>query len=460
MAGRTQSSKYDVVILGAGAAGLAAARQLSREGLNIVVLEARNRIGGRILTHVDPTLTVPIELGAEFVHGAPKETLELCDENGLGLYDVLDSHFMKGSRGKLKASDHNWEQVQRVFARLKPERAKDRSIAEFLKTQAGRESLTTLGLVKSYAEGFHAGDVDALSEVGLAHAEQATPESSGELDHSGIFRIFDGYHRIPEILYAGIRSPDSVVKLNRVAEKILWSSDRSSGGVEITAHHRLTSEREIYSARTLVCTLPVGVLASSAGPEFSPVPKNLERALTSVRMGSAARITLKFRKRFWEGRGPEPIGMIHGKPSAMFPTWWTSQPIRAPLITGWAGGPKALEVYSLPVAKRIEVALESLGELFDLSVRQLSRDLQSAHHHDWQNDIFSRGAYSWIAVDGFRDAESFQRPVSKTLYFAGEATNNTAARGTVDGAIASGVRAARQILRDHWRERDQSLQNR
>jgi monoamine oxidase len=431
----------DVLVLGAGASGLAAAGILTRAGLQVRVLEARNRIGGRILTSIEPNLSASIELGAEFVHGAPRETLDLVNAHGLGLYDVIDSHFMRRAGGQLKAHDANWERVAEIFAQLRTDPKRDRSLAKVIASLRSRESRKTLALVQSFAEGFHAGNIDELSEVGLARAEQATPAGAHELDHSANFRLFNGYFRIPEILFGEIVNPDSTISLNRRVHRVEWSEN----AVLARCIHQLTGTEEVYRARAVIITLPVGVLASGA-VEFSPHPPRLARALEAVRMGSAVRMTFRFRHRFWEGCADAPIGMIHGEPTSAFPTWWTTLPLRSPLITGWAGGPRALEMYSLPLAKRTHAALESLGALFDLSVRKLSADLQSVHHHDWQHDPFTLGAYSWVAVGGSNEAARFHRPISDTLYFAGEATTNTASRGTVDGAISSGHRAAHAVL--------------
>ncbi len=435
--------KSDVVILGAGVSGLAAARDLAQRGIQVRVLEARNRIGGRVFTHRDPTLSVPIELGAEFVHGAPPETLQLIENAGLGLYDVSDTHFMRASRGGLKDTGDYWDRVGEVMSRLDANRVQDRTFKEFLNDQHGDFDPETLDLTKSFAEGFHAAITDELSEKGLAMAEQATPESAQAIDNTRTFRIYEGYNRIPQRLYEGIPDPHSVVRLNRIVTKVHWRTNE----VEITARHVLTGEIETYQAKAAIITLPVGVLAAQGDNaiEFSPYPELLRKSLQAVRMGSAIRMTFKFRRRLWEGKADSPIGMLHADSAAAFPTWWTSLPVRAPLMTAWAGGPKAIHAYSLPVHERTALAIETLAEILDFSPRRLSQELESAHHHDWQNDPFSRGAYSWIAVGGAETSKEFERPVDGTLFFAGEGTNTGSARGTVDGAIATGYRAARQV---------------
>lgn len=434
--------KCEILILGAGCSGLAAASRLRDR--DIRVLEARNRIGGRILTELDSLSPIPIELGAEFVHGKPQETFDIIRRERLGLYDVLDTHVMKGPKG-LKPADDFWEKVGGILERLDGKRKADRSFADFLKEQK-KESKDTLSLTRAFAEGFHAAVIEELSEIGLARAEQATEEGANEADHSRSFRVIQGYRSIPSALYNAIGNPDHVL-LNRVVKRIHWRKD----SVEVEVVHRLTGEAELYRAKRIIISIPLGVLASGQ-IEMDPMPKRLREAIDGLRMGSAIRMTFRFQKAFWENLADEPIGMAHAFADAAFPTWWTSLPVRAPIITGWAGGPRALEAYALSPKKRVRAALESLGEIFHISTAKLGRELESVHHHNWQKDRFSLGAYSFVAVNGAEAADRFgQTPVDQTLFFAGEATMDTAARGTVDGAIGSGYRAA-ELIQKQLRE--------
>src|SRR5262245_58767811 len=97
-------SRTDVIVIGAGAAGLAAARDLHAAGLGVIVLEARDRIGGRILTHREPGVPEPIELGAEFIHGDADETQAVLDEAGLRSLDITGRRF-ESLNGRLRVAD-------------------------------------------------------------------------------------------------------------------------------------------------------------------------------------------------------------------------------------------------------------------------------------------------------------------------------------------------------------------
>jgi monoamine oxidase len=157
-------------------------------------------------------------------------------------------------------------------------------------------------------------------------------------------------------------------------------------------------------------------------------------------MGQVAKVLLRFREPFWGD-----FTFIHA-PAESLPTWWSQFPVRAPLLAGWAGGTRA-ETLSLESDDALlDHALESLCHIFRESKPVLEQSLAEFYTHNWHRDPFSAGAYSYIPVGGL-DAESeLARPLDDTLFFAGEATNSDGHFGTVHGAIATGLRAARQII--------------
>ena len=120
----------DTVIVGAGVAGLAAARVLHERGAQFLVLEARDRIGGRVWTVHTPTLPVPIELGAEFLHGETPDIDAIAKANGLRAIDVAGRRWMSTRSGRLRILDNFWERLDRPMRRLDEKRDPDRSFAE------------------------------------------------------------------------------------------------------------------------------------------------------------------------------------------------------------------------------------------------------------------------------------------------------------------------------------------
>jgi monoamine oxidase len=170
-------------------------------------------------------------------------------------------------------------------------------------------------------------------------------------------------------------------------------------------------------------------------------------------MGKVVRVILCFRERFWQDlRGTSdsrPLGKLSFLFSRdnLFPTWWTQMPDASPILTGWSPAKSAEQLAGLGKNAGIEKAIESLSSLLHVEKSEVQAQLSAAYFHDWDSDPFSRGAYSYVKVGGEGCQQTLGSPVSNTLFFAGEATDITGHNGTVHGAIASGQRAAREILK-------------
>lgn len=134
-------------------------------------------------------------------------------------------------------------------------------------------------------------------------------------------------------------------------------------------------------------------------------------------------------------------------PKREFPTWWTMLPQEAPVLTAWAAGPRAEALSRYDSGERKRRALGVLAEIFEMEFERLEKLVDEAFTHDWQSDPFSRGAYSYFLVGGAEAARKLAKPIAGTLFFAGEATDFSGHNGTVHGALASGTRAAKEVLR-------------
>jgi monoamine oxidase len=169
-------------------------------------------------------------------------------------------------------------------------------------------------------------------------------------------------------------------------------------------------------------------------------------------MGKVIRIVLWFHHRFWDGLVPATSSTTLSDMSFLlsddewFPTWWTSMPKKLPIITGWAPFQCAEKLSGQSREFVVERSLQTLGRLLNVDHHLLRGELRAVFFHDWQNDQFSRGAYSYGKVGSDGAQEELASPVADTLFFAGEATDMSGNNGTVHGAIASGYRAASQIL--------------
>jgi len=149
---------------------------------------------------------------------------------------------------------------------------------------------------------------------------------------------------------------------------------------------------------------------------------------------------MRFHAAFWEKRA-RGVAFFHS-PGAPFPTFWTPLPMRAPLLTCWAGGPKAARLAGSSPAKLVDAALASVESAFGKGVRG---ELAAAYAQDWMQDPHARGGYSYVLVGGEGAREELAAPLDDTIFFAGEATDSEEA-GTVAGALRSGIRAARQVM--------------
>jgi monoamine oxidase len=405
---RIAAAKHDVVVIGAGAAGLAAADALARAGRSVLVLEARERIGGRCWTRRMPGLPVPVELGAEFIHGQAKSTLDLLARAGLpGVDSTRTQRFLE--RGKLREGNAFLE-AQKAMQHADRLRKRDLSFADFLARK--RLNPRTRKLATMMVQGFDAADPARVS------AREIAEEWGGGALGSSQMRPQGGYGPLLEFfLNSKIK-----VALGRPVREVRWRL----GEVDIDG----------IRARQVIITLPLGVLQSGAVRFFPDIQK--QAALDKLASGPVIRVALRFGEAFWQARCPD-IAFFHS-PEAPFPTFWTPLPMHAPLLTAWAGGPKAARLSGLPQDQLIRHALASVR-----SVLGRIPKVAGALVQDWQADPYSLGGYSYVLVGGQGAREALRKPLQKTLYFAGEATDTEEA-GTVAGALRSGVRAAREVL--------------
>lgn len=431
-----------VVIVGAGAAGLAAGQALREAGVPFTILEARKRIGGRVFTTHPRGLEVPIELGAEFTHGESEEVIEIADERGLRLYDIAGARFQSHG-GQLTVLGDFWERLDRVMRRLDEEREPDRTFAEALARNTSIDAADR-ALATQYVEGFHAANPTIISERALA--DGGSPR--GDVREMRIGRVLDGYDGIIEALADGLQAR---IHLGAIVEAIGWTR----GSVSV----RLTGGRVVKGTSAII-TVPIGVLAAAPGERgairFDPPMPAKRAAVGAMSMGNVMRIGLRFEEPFWTTQrfaaaaGDErldTLSFLHGTSDVDFPVWWTTYPVRSPVLVGWCGGPRALQLAGKPKEELEAMALRSLSALMPTTVATLRKQLVSSHVHDWMSDPFARGVYSYARVGGDDASARLARPVEKTIYFAGEAADIEGRTGTVHGAIATGRRAAELIVK-------------
>lgn len=427
------SHKSDVVIIGAGVSGLAAARMLRERGVRVAMIEARGRIGGRVFTHRDVRAPAPIELGAEFVHGRAPEVSAIAREAGLLVVDIPDARWERRGRHLVRSKDF-WKRLEHIMGRMSANRTPDRSFEEFLATAPGGRSFARdRAIAREWVENFQAADPLRISERALAKG--GSP--AGDEAEQRIGRVLDGYDHVPEWL---ARKPHDAVHLRTVATHIEWEP----GAV------RVETSRGAFTARAAIITLPVGVLQARAGDRgavtIHPAIPRVDEALALIAPGAVTRVVLLFREEFWRKGKMSTLSFLQGA-DPDFPACWTAAPVRGPMLVAWAGGRKGAALALLSVEERRDRAVAALARKFGVPRVRLASLLVDAWTHDWEGDPFARGAYSYPLVGGSGAGEQLARPIRGTLYVAGEATAREADGGTVHGAIRSGRRAATQLLR-------------
>jgi monoamine oxidase len=406
----------DVIIIGAGAAGLAAAAELAHTELDVLILEARSRIGGRVLTLRDPTWPIPIELGPEFIHGRSDIFNELIDAQHLAIYRITDEHYDHTPRG-LRRVPAFWDKMEAITAKL-PNKGPDRSIKDALKKikAPAADKRRFVGFV----EGYHASPIDRVSARSLSTKD----EESGDEGDNDQFRIAGGQVAFVEELY--VRAKTARIRLNSAVKRISWQK----GQVEAqTIEHGKTVT---WRSKKLLITVPVGVFNDLV------LAPDLPEKRQGLAMGAVIKLVLRFKHRFWT----DTFGFVHTREP--FPTWWGPLPHEVAMLTAWAGGPAASNLETSSEAELIDRALDAAATIFDTPKKKIERELIAAHTHDYNRDPYSRGAYSYVIAGSPKARETLAEPVEQTLFFAGEATSPDAS-GTVIGAIESGRRAAREL---------------
>ena len=430
---RASSSRLrDVVVIGAGMAGLAAARDLARAGLDVVVLEARERVGGRMQSLSEPA-PHGIEVGAQMIHGTRAPTWELIREFGVDTRPLTGLswgrvHWVPG-RGFVTPDP---ERAQAAARRLHQAYAEYRG--EDVTFQAFADSLK-LGEEEQRMLAYYWNSWSAeADEMSLRSCMEDTPAWEAYLDMN--YQVIGGYSTLAGRMAEGLGER---VQLSSVVEGIAWER----GGVDV-AYARQGSAQKLRARRALV-TLPIGVLRTGR-PAFSPLlPAWKSKAIESLQMGRVVVLHFLFDDWFW--RQPKP-GVGGWSSNATRVSFMDPHPEGKgmPVLHGWISGRSAQELSDLGPEAGTRRALAWIEEAFPRS--RAAQRVQWSSMRDWVRDPFTLGSYSFAKPGGWGQRALLATPIQATLHFAGEATEPPPHYQTVHGAYVSGRRAAREILSD------------
>ncbi len=419
-----------VLIIGAGAAGLLAARELAAAGRQVVLLEARERVGGRVQTIRPAGFGQAIEAGAEFLHGAVPLTRALLAEAGIA-WRTAEGQTYQVEAGQVRADNDFFAQLPLLLAKLAT-LAHDLPLADFLHQEfAGDAHARLRAMATQFAEGYDAADARRVSAWALRE-EWAQDEADASE------RPVGGYGPLLAYLAAQAQAAGAALHLATPVQAIDWEPGR----VRAQAANGTT-----YQATQLLCTVPLGVWqrqpAQAGYLAISPDLPAHRAAAQQLGFGPVIKVVLEFASPFWQARLPELEFLLSSEP---VPTWWSQLPDAPAQLTGWVAGPAAHRLHTLTDEALLHLALESLARLFATPLAAVRAQLRAHHVANWCVDPYAYGAYSYPTVGAPAARAALAAPVAGTLFFAGEAVYDGPAAGTVEAALVSGQLAARTLL--------------
>lgn len=429
----------NIIIIGAGAAGLMAAYTLVKAGKKVTVLEALSRTGGRIHT-VTGNFEAPVELGAEFVHGNLPVTLSLFKEAGIEACSA-NAEMWQYQNGRFTQNHEFIDGIDILIDTLNNLK-EDMPVYNFMQQNfAGSEFTRMRSQITSFIAGYDTASVHDASTFSLRN------ELSNEGEDNQ-YRPEGGYQRLINYLKSACHNAGSTILCNTVVKQIQWQD----GHAEI-----ITDTNIVYKANKVIIAVPLGVLKAHVPSEgaiqfIPPLPQHTE-AFNNIGFGAVIKILLQFDEILWEsdaiiktaGASLRNMGYLFTQQE--IPTYWTQAPAHKPLLTGWLGGPAAYAKKDTPDDIILDEALQSLSKIFTIDVAALKNKLTAWQVVNWTAKPFTRGSYAYDMVNSPRARKILQQPVQDTLYFAGEYLYEGPAMGTVEAALTSGKEAAAIILK-------------
>lgn len=418
--------KYQVIVIGAGVAGLTATRYLSEAGYTVCLLEAAEMAGGRIATINEERFSGYVETGAEFIHGKLPLTFQLLKEAGIP-YETVEGNMIRVQNGVWQNEEHdeNWHKFMRELNQLKT----DVTILEFLNTHFYEPQYLHLRqAVQHFAEGFDLADISKASILSVRNEWKHIDKKQ--------YRIKGGYSQLVNYLLNCCRSQTAAISFNSCVNKVKYDDD------SVTVY---TTDTKEFNADKLIITVPVGVLQSGM-MHFEPALTDHAVAIQSLGFGPVIKFLLEFKTCFWT-EFDDDIGFI--LTDEHVPTWWTQLPAESNLLTGWLGGAKAAEKIFEQDEVLLQMALQSLSSIFRLPPAMLHEELIHYKIINWQTVQHVKGGYSYCTLGTEQAIKVLSSPIDGTIFFAGEAIARGDSQGTVESALQSGYDTSRRLISDY-----------
>lgn len=427
--------KTDIIIVGSGAAGLMAARELAKAGKKIIILEAKNRIGGRIWPLSEQEFGYAAQGGAEFTHGKIPVTKSLLREAGLTYLPMPSDREMWIFDGELKKgyliTEHpeflqHKEEIDEKLKGLK----EDISIAVFLdKFFTGDKYAKLRELIIQMVQSFDAADLNKISTFSLREEWLGQEEWIQD-------RIKEGYGAVINFLESECKKYSVRILLNKIVNKIEFNTN-------VVNIHCL--DNGDYQASKVIVTVPISTIKQI---QFQPpIPEKL-KAADDIGFGLVIKVLFKFKDRWWLKIDSKDMSRMAFILCSMgkFNAWWTQYPEVSSVLTGWIAEPNVLELKDKSPEEIVELGIDSLSKVFGVDEEIIRKHLLHYKVANWSNDPFSRGAYSYSTINSERAYAELKKSLDNKIFFAGEALYSELETATVEGALASGLEVAGKIL--------------
>ncbi len=422
----------EILIIGAGAAGLMAARELSRAGKKVTIIEARDRIGGRIYSLDEKVFGYPAQGGAEWIHGTAPISKAIAHEAGLTLIPE-DGEIWSIRDGAFLLHKSFIQDNPTLKSRLE-NLTEDISVYDFLEQNFENEKDAAFkNSILKMVEGYDAADPKLISTFELRDEWLSKPSLTQIAnDH----RIKEGYGGLVFFLKQECEKYGVKIILNTPVEGIDYGSELV----------KVFTKNGVWETPRTIVTVPLPLLKEI---KFNPPIQDKIVAVEKIGFGNAIKVIMKFKTRFWENATENDLSkMTFLLCNEKFLTWWTQYPEINNVLTGWMAGPAALEYKNATSEELLDLALVTLSDIFKIKKEEIKLQLVTSQSVNWPRDPFARGSYSYTAFYTKDAYEKVVKPIGDKISFAGEALyeGEDASTATVEGALGSGKEVAAKIL--------------